>query len=463
MVYNLRDNQKPAVKIGIEILSDKKGRQGLIVAPTAYGKSICIAKIVEGLPKDGKILVLMPNIELLEQNVFKIKALDISISIYSASAGEKDLTEDIIYATPKSLNYEVLKNINIKYVIIDEAEFSTKKGTELSKLLKKLKIKSLLGLTASPIYLEQTLDGSVSRIASSVKGSLFNEIVHVTNIDEMCQLNYWSELKYYDVFDKTKQSLLELNKTGSEYTEESQESFYEACDLKNKIADFLSRLPEGEDALVFVPSIKNVEELVEIIPNSVGVHSKTNKKVRREYTDGFKSGKYKIMINSQCFLAGYDHPNLRNIIDAYPSNSVRVKLQKDGRGCRISEGKDFCRIIDYTNNYKKFGDVRDLNYDYIEDYGWGLFKNDVLITDVPMNSDKIFTKAYLRNGGKINIEYVFDDNNTGTEKLDFGKFSGLTVKFLYYRHRHYLKWLAESDFKFKNKKLEKQIKEIWKY
>lgn len=461
MKYSLRDNQIPAVKKGVEILTDSKGRQGLIIAPTAFGKSICIAKIVEELPKDGKTLVLMPNVELLEQNVEKIKSLGVSVSIYSASAGEKNLEESIIYATPKSLSYDILKNANIKYVIIDEAELLTKKGTNLQKLLKRLNIKSLLGLTASAMYLENTVDGSVLQMVTNSKGSLFNEVAHVVNIKEMCELNYWSDLKYYNMFDKTKSNLLKLNSSGSEYSEESQETFYESCDLKNKIADFLSRLPEGEDALVFVPSIQYVDELVEIIPNSVGVHSKTNKKLRKEYTEGFKSGKYKIMINSLCFLAGYDHPNLKNIVDASPSNSVRVKLQKDGRGCRISEGKEFCRIIDFTNNYKKFGDVRELNYEYIEGYGWGLYKNDELITDVPMTADKKFTKEYLRNGGKINLEYVFGEYNTGTEKLDFGVNKGKTVKELYYRKRHYLKWIAESDFDFKNKELERQIKSIW--
>lgn len=464
MSIKLRDNQIPAVKKGIDVLTDDKGRQGLIIAPTAFGKSICIAKIVESLPKHGKTLVLMPNVELLEQNVEKIKSLGVSVSVYSASAGEKSLKESIIYATPKSLSYQILKDVGVKYVIIDEAELLTKKGTELQKLLKKLGIKSILGLTASAMYLENTVEGSILQMVINSKDSLFNEIVHVVNISEMCELNYWSNLIYYNMFDETKSNLLKLNSSGSEYSEESQETFYESCNLKNKIADFLIRLPEEEDALVFVPSIKDVDELVAILPNSVGVHSKTNKKLRKDYTEGFKNGKYKIMVNSQCFLAGYDHPNLRNIVDAFPSNSIRVKLQKDGRGCRISEGKEFCRIIDFTNNYTKFGDVRNLNYDYIKGYGWGLYRGDVLITDVPLNSEKIFTKEYLRNGGKPNFEYVFDENNKGDAKMSVGKYAGKSIKWLYYKKRFYLKWLIQVNYNFKeeDKEFERQLKQIFK-
>ena len=79
-----------------------------------------------------------------------------------------------------------------------------------------------------------------------------------------------------------------------------------------------------------------------------------------------------------------------------------------------------------------------------------------------MNLDKVYTKEYLKNGGKIKLEYAFGEHNPGTEKLDFGTNKGKTVKELYYKKRHYLKWLAESNFEFKNKKLEAQIKDIWK-
>lgn len=46
----------------------------------------------------------------------------------------------------------------------------------------------------------------------------------------------------------------------------------------------------------------------------------------------------------------------------------------------------------------------------------------------------------------------------GDAILDFGRHKGKDVKSLYKQQRHYLKWLAESDFEFKNKELERQIK-----
>ncbi len=212
-----------------------------------------------------------------------------------------------------------------------------------------------------------------------------------------------------------------------------------------------------------MPSINDAEELQEAIPNSICIHSKTNKKIREQYLEDFKNGKYKILINSECLLAGYDHPSLKNLIDAYPSNSIRIKTQKDGRLVRLDDGKDVGRLIDFVGNYRRLGDIRELNYEFIEGYGWGLFKKDILITDVPSNSNNIYTKEYLKNGGKVNLDYVFGEHNKGTAKMTVGKFKNKQLKYLYFRKRFYLKWLIETNYTFKeeDKEFERQLKMIY--
>jgi DNA repair protein RadD len=443
----------------LEVLLDKKGRREVAVLPTAFGKSWIIAMLAEKLT-DGNVLVLQPNIELLEQNLSKIESFGIFPAVYSASANRKELGH-LIYATPKSVNFEVLKDANIKYVLIDECDFATQGNSELTKLLKQLKIKSVLGLTASPIYLTQTVEGAEVKIMTKVRGAFFKDICHVVQISEMVEDNYWCDIKYFDVFDHSNAQYLKLNESGSDYTEKSLETFYEKSRLKEKISDFLKRLPEGENALVFVPSIENVDDLVKLIPNSVGVHSKTDKKIRKEYVDGFKSGKYSIMVNALTMLAGFDKPDLVNVVDASPSNSLRVKIQKDGRGVRTYKDKEFCRIIDFAGNYRKFGDVRKLTVEYIENFGWGIFTGEKLLTNIPLNSKTETTKDYLKEFGKPNNTYIFGEENKGDAVMNFGTNKGVSVKRLYLVKRHYLKWLAESDIEFEDKELERQIKLIW--
>jgi len=461
-MFKPRKMQSYALDKCIEVLTDTKIRREAAYLPCSFGKSWLIAMIVEKLPKGSKILVLQPNIEILIQNVSKIKALGIPISIYSASAGEKDLTENVIYATPKSLSYEILKEANIKYVIVDESDFGSRPNSEMIKMLKKLKIKSALGITGSPLYLENTNEGSVTSVMTRVKGAFFTKICCTINISEMVANKYWSDIKYYDVFDHSKQDILKLDSSGAEYTEQSQKSFYVACNLKEKVSTFLKRLPKGEDALVFVPNISSAEELQQLIPNSAVVHSKTNKKLRKTYIEQFANGEITTLINVGSLLAGYDKPSLKNLVDCSASNSIRVKIQKDGRIVRISEGKEFGRIIDFVGNFRRLGDVRDLEFCDVPNYGFGLFgKDNRLLTDVPMNSKEIITKEYLEKFGKPNNSYIFGEENKGDAVLGFGKHKGSDVKKLYLRQRHYLKWLAESDMNFTDKELEYQIKSIW--
>jgi DNA repair protein RadD len=461
MIYKLRDYQEECVKTCLSVLRDELGRKEVAILPTAAGKAIIIAHISKELT-DGKVLVLQPNIDLLNQGIEKLEAIGAKYSTFSASAGKKETEENLIYATPKSLTYKDFKDLNIKYVIVDECDFASKPDSEMVKLLKKLKIKSCLGLTASAFYLEQTMDGAVTRMMHNVKGAFFTDICFVTQISELVSKNYWSDIQYFDVFDHSKQPILVTNSSGSDFTEESKKSFYEACNLKEKVAQFLSRLPEGEDALVFVPSIEEAEELQKLIPNSVAIHSKITKKQRKEFVDGFKEDKYRVAITPLALTVGFDKPSLKNLVDCTPTNSIRLHMQKTGRITRIHKDKKFGRIIDFAGNVRTHGDVRDLNYEYIEGYGWGLFKKDILINDVPMDSEKVFTKDFLRKGGKPKVEYVFGEHNPGDAVITFGANKGKKVKELYYRKRHYLKWLANSDFDFKDKELERQVKLIYK-
>ena len=187
-----------------------------------------------------------------------------------------------------------------------------------------------------------------------------------------------------------------------------------------------------------------------------------NKKLRKEYVEGFKNNTYRVMINVGTLLVGFDKDTMTNIVDASASNSIRIYVQKIGRIVRKHKDKKLGRIVDFAGNYQRHGHVHDLNYDYIEGYGWGLFRGDVLITDVPLNSGKVFTKECLRNGGKVNLEYTFGEHNKGDCKLPFGAYKNHTVKELYYRKRHYLKYLYDSGFTHEDKELERQINSIFK-
>ena len=76
----LRENQVEPVKKGVEFFQQKKSVPSIIVAPTAFGKSIVIAEIAHRLGE--KLLVIQPSKELLEKNYNKFINLGGQASIY---------------------------------------------------------------------------------------------------------------------------------------------------------------------------------------------------------------------------------------------------------------------------------------------------------------------------------------------------------------------------------------------
>lgn len=114
----LREIQKAPVDKGINFFKLEKPKNSLIVAPTAFGKSLVIANIANALP--DKTLVLQPSKELLEQNYNKLKILGGEASIFSASVGIKEYGQ-ITYATIgsiKSLGSE-FKKLGYRNMIVD--------------------------------------------------------------------------------------------------------------------------------------------------------------------------------------------------------------------------------------------------------------------------------------------------------------------------------------------------------
>jgi DNA repair protein RadD len=153
----LRDYQLEPVAIGIEFFNTPKMAPSIIVAPTAFGKSIVIAYIAKGI--DEKVLVIQPSKELLEQNYNKLINLGGKASIYSASMGEKEIG-DITYATIGSIINIAWKfrELGITKVIIDECDrYPRDKNGQLRKFIDGMKASHVLGLTATPLKLQTNM------------------------------------------------------------------------------------------------------------------------------------------------------------------------------------------------------------------------------------------------------------------------------------------------------------------
>lgn len=386
----LRPNQIEPVRKGVEYFKSKKPHPSIIVAPTAFGKSIVIAKIAHELGE--KLLVIQPSKELLEQNYNKFINLGGKASIYSASMNEKEIGE-VTYATIGSIVNIAwkFKELGITKVIIDECDrFPREPDGMLRRFLTAAKITHILGLTATPLKLQTNIDEYfqpfsklVMLTSKSKKGNFFKDIIHVAQIKEMCDMGFWSPLQY-ESYDFATGDLV-YNSTKADFTDDSIRKAYKQNDIAGKIIKRISELPDRKSILIAVPSIDEAKELSTRLPSCEAVFSGMPDSERNRIIDDFKALRLRIVVQVTILSVGFDHPQLDCIITGRPTASLSWWYQFVGRVTRIHPDKENGLVIDFVGSVPKFGKVEDLYFEY-ETPLWKLYgEGTKLLTGIPLH------------------------------------------------------------------------------
>ena len=434
----LRPNQIEPVEKGVVFFQQKKANPSIIVAPTAFGKSIVIAEIAHRLGE--KLLVIQPSKELLEQNYTKFVNLGGKASIYSAAMGEKEIG-DVTYATIGSIVNIAHKfhTLGIKKVIIDECDrFPREPGGMLRRFLTAAKITHVLGLTATPLKLQTNIDEHfkpfsklVMLTSKSKKGNYFKDIIHVAQIKEMVDLGFWSPLQYesYD-FDTGD---LVYNSTNAEFTDESIKRAYKQNDISGKIIKRISELSDRKSILVAVPSIEEAKALSTKLPSCEAVFSGMADSDRDRIIDDFKSLRLRIVVQVTILSVGFDHPQLDCIITGRPTASLSWWYQFVGRVTRIHPDKANGLVIDFVGSVPKFGKVEDLYFEKEEPL-WKLYgEGQKLLTGIPLHEIGLH---------KQNQPSPHDVAAQGPViKMTFGKYKDTEIRKIPIWYR---KWMLEN-------------------
>lgn len=437
----LRVNQIPVVEYGIEFFNTPKMDPSIIVAPTAYGKSIIIAHIAKGI--NEKVLVLQPTKELLEQNYKKFTDLGGIASVYSASMGVKEIG-DITYATLGSIIKvtQELRKMGVTKVIIDECDrYPRNVDGILRRFVSGLRTSHVLGLTATPLKLQTNMGehGPYSKLVMltnwSKQGTFFKYILHVSQIEEMVRLGYWSTLQYQSYNFDT--GTLVYNSTRSDWTNSSMEKAYEKQDIESKIIKKIKECYNRKAILVAVPTIAQAKSLSGQIPNSAVVHGGTPKKERNRIIDEFKAGDIRVIVQVDVLTVGFDYPELDCLITGRPTSSISWWYQFVGRGTRIHPDKENCLIVDFVGSVMRFGKVEELYYVDTGSEEWELYGDGKKqITGIPMHEIGL----HLEDGTDLGIK-IDKDGDIEKTFFTFGKYIGQEVKSvpIYYRE-----WLLDN-------------------
>lgn len=329
-------------------------------------------------------------------------------------------------------NVEDFRIMGVKHICIDECDHGSKTSNQIGKFLKALKVKKVIGFTATPLSLNNTMAGSTLKMLNETRGSIFKNICHVTQTQAMVENRYWTPIDYRNVDVNT--SMLKLNTTQNDYTQESLREYLEQNNISKHIFHYCEKMQKAKHILVFVDSIDYAEEMAEKIPSSVCIHSKLSTSERDEKIAGFRSGKYRVAINVGILAVGFDFPKLQVIIHARPTNSLRIWYQTVGRIVRIHPDKTICLVLDLSGNLAKFGKIEDLKFVNHPDFGWFLQNKDRNLTTNPRIEAYKTTKR-LASSAK---NYI----------IAFGKYKdkNKTIESVYNEDKRYLEWVAFGEF-----------------
>ena len=444
-MITLRKNQSEPIDKAKAFFKEKRPVPSLIVLPTAWGKSILTAFVAKDM--EDKLLVLQPSKELLEQNYKKYTSLcgdfDAQAGVYSASFGRKDINK-ITYATIGSIKKlgKLFKQLGFKKMLIDEAHLYPREvDSMLGTFLEESEITHVLGITATPIKLQQNTDMNGERFSKlamltsrSKKGNFFKDIIHVSQVQEMIELGFWSRLEYKTTgFDSSK---LVYNSARSEFTEESVQNAFNSNDVHNQISLELESNSDRQHILVFVPSVNEAKQFAEEYPNSAAIYSGMHNSERERVISEFRKGNIRVIFNVRVLSTGFDYTGIDCLILGISTASIALYYQIIGRATRIDDNKENALIIDLAGNVDRFGKVEDITFE--KERIWKMYGTDgKLLSGIPIHEIGTVKKGDVEKATKQQSSNI----SKPLTEMPFGKHKGKSFKDI---PKEYRKWMLDS-------------------
>jgi superfamily II DNA or RNA helicase len=335
----------------------RKGK-GIIVLPTSAGKTLVIALIASTIlkEKDYNILVLVPDIQLVQQTYQDFLDYGISKDLISKWTGNYEFSPTKIVVANNQILLSKKQNTDIlerfQTIICDEChKIST--AHKISNLVKSLKAEHMFAFTGS--LPESKFDvWTINRI--------FGSVIYYKKSIELRQDKFISkvrvvalELNYKNIPQFTKPSMSEPTAGYEEETTWLHTNEYRnsvIAKLINKLETntlvLVDRIVHGEHLLEFLKTTTNKQ--IFFIQGSVEVEEREKMRALMEETSGVVC-----IAISKIFSTGISIKNLHNIIFA-SIGKARIKIiQSIGRSLRLHHTKQIATIFDIADVCLKYG------------------------------------------------------------------------------------------------------------
>lgn len=401
--------------------------------PTGTGKTRLFTSIISDVKSwsilnanNSKILIIAHRIELIDQISANLQKYKISHGII-AGGKERNLRPQVQIASIQTIthrtNFDVVRDLNVRFIIIDEAHHSL--ANSYKKLWTLYPNAKKLGVTATPW-----------RMSNIGFTSIYENLIISKPIKSFIEEGWLAPYSYYSINSSSliKEEIRNIDEFDIEgdYKISALEKVMDKGCIRAHLLDSYLNLAKGKKGIIYSISRKHSDHICEEYKaagvNIVRIDSKTSKNERTLYVQRFKEGLIDVIVNVDIFSEGFDCPDIEFIQLARPTRSLAKYLQQVGRGLRPIKGKGKCIILDNVGAHLEFG-LPDSNRDWYESFIGEEKCKKVRITNVIESATKA-TPEHSLIEGTDKMELIEDVpfckeneniNNSSTEWTDADK------------------------------------------
>ena len=308
-------------------------RKVLAVLPTGTGKTICFADIAKREHDAGRrTLILAHRDELIRQAADKImRSTGLSCAIEKAEETSIGSMYRIVVGSVQTMMRQSrLQRFDPNYfdtIIVDECHHAI--SDSYRRVLDYFTGARVLGVTATP-----------DRGDKRNLGAYFEALAYEYSLRDAVKDGWLCRIAALTV--PLKIDLTGVRTTAGDYNE---------ADLGNALYPYLphiaDQIPPNRKTMIFTPLCATAQKL-QVILNSAGRRAYYASGDDRSQIPAWEAdGPGAVMLNSQLFNEGYDHPPIDCIVVLRATKSRPYYAQMVGRGTRPFEGKKNLLLIDF--------------------------------------------------------------------------------------------------------------------
>jgi DNA repair protein RadD len=325
-------------------------RRPLLMLPTGGGKTLIAEHIAAGaLAKGKRVAFVVPALSLIDQTVAAFEAEGIqAIGVLQGIHPRTDRDAPIQICSVQTLARRRRPEVDL--VIVDEAHQMHK---EIFRWMRDCPNLIFIGLSATPW--------------SRGLGKYYDGLIVAATTLELIGQGYLSD---FVAFAPSEPDLAGVRTVAGEFAQDELGAAMDKPAITGDIVStWLSRC-EHRTTIAFCVNRRHAQHVCERFEEAGVAVEYLDGETPREDREGifgrFKSGETKILCSVGVLTTGFD-ADVRCIIDAQPTKSRILFVQKIGRGLRTAPGKDHLVILDHAGNHLRLGMVTDIGQDRLDD------------------------------------------------------------------------------------------------